>query len=165
MKNVLLVVQITGYWNDTKESIGRECYVGVYGKETPEVDSFFWFRDVGEIVGDHGDFTVTDYRVSDTNNNNYLKKLEEYDDYMTTKCESEGYGLPISMKLFKEIQVTPVGLENLDLKNREELETFMRFKDLYLMHSVEVMDATEISNTPVCFNEWLEYEAQGDSDD
>jgi hypothetical protein len=93
---------------------------------------------------------IVDHRI-------YL--LEQYDEYMTEKVESEGYCLPISLKAFLDFQVNPVALYELDLEKTKDLRFFERVKDLYLKHTIEVMDGTELSNTPVCYAEWLENEA------
>jgi len=85
--------------------------------------------------------------------------LEEYDNYMVELVESEGYNLPISLEEFLDFQVNPIELRKLNLENPKDLYSFERIKDLYLKHSIEVMDATELSNTPVCYAEWLECEA------
>lgn len=162
MKNVLLTLDVTFFWNnepDTQHT--KECYVGIYNEDTPDIDSFYWFRSVKEILGEHGDFTVTTYKITDSHDNKLLKKLEEYDDYMTTKVENEGYNLPISLQEFLALQVNPVALSELNLTRNKDVRFFERFKDLYLKHSVDCMDATEIRNVPVCYNEWEEYEGQG----
>lgn len=162
MKNVQLIVDITFEWNNEPgEILNKEAYVGVYNEDKPNIDSFYWFGKPSEIIGDHGDITVTDYKIIGTNNNMLLTKLEEYDDYICTKVESEGYNLPISLKEFLDFQVNPIALSGLNFKKKRDILLFERVRDLYLKHSVEVMDGTELSNTPVCYAEWLQYEGLG----
>ncbi len=157
--NVQLVISLQFAWNNEPDAIlEQECFVGVYDENNSSADSFYWFEDVGEIQGEVGDFTVHDFRVTNTCDNRLLKKLEAYDDYMTNKTESEGYSMPISIKEFLAMQINPIALSNLNLKHKRDLRLFHRFKELYLKHSIEVMDATELGNTPVCYSEWLHCE-------
>lgn len=163
MYNVQLIVDIDFEWNNEPGEIHtQEAYVGVYNENKPDTDAFYWFNEPSEILGDSGEFTVLDYKITDARDSMLLKKLEEYDDYMTTKIESEGYCIPVSLKEFLEMQVNPIALSNLNFKNKRDIMLFERVRDLYLKHSVEVMEGTELYNAPVCYAEWLQYEGLGD---
>jgi len=155
--NVQLVISIEFSWNNEPDIIlKKECYVGVYDEDNPEVDSFYWFEDTNLILGDCGDFTVHDFKVTDSCNNRLLKDLEEYDRYMKDFAESCGYNVPISIKEFLEYQIVPTALSELNFKRKRDLRFFCRFKELYLRHATEVLNATEISDEPVCYPMWLE---------
>jgi len=157
--NVQLAVNISFTWNNEPDTVlEKECFVGVYDENNPNVDALYWFESVNEIQGNVGDFTVLDFKVTDTCDNRMLKKLEAYDKYMTDIVENEGYSMPISIKDFLECQINPIALSNLDFKRKRDLLLFSRFKELYLKHSIEVMDATEVYITPVCYSEWLRNE-------
>jgi len=216
-----IIINCSFYWNNEPEEIlEQECYVGVYDENKPEIDSFYWFSSISEIIGDHGNFTVVDFEIVDANAKyvvldtqacyfmadtiedpmskedlidrfwyldeartnkkedftfDYIRetwnleiidsriyKLREYDDYMISKLKSEGYALPVSLDCFLGLQVIPVpSLEELNLENKEHFLLFERIKNMYLKNSVEVMDGTELTNAPVCYKEWLEYEGSG----
>ena len=81
-----------------------------------------------------------------------------YDKYMCEIIEGEGYSLPVSLKAFMDLQIVPVDIYTLNLNVKEDMQVFERTKSLYLQHSVECMDSTEIDNTPVCYAEWRDTE-------
>lgn len=57
-----LRVSVTGFWNDTKEHFDSLCIVGESTSEDDD-DVMYYFDSVGEIIGNHGDFTITSYHT------------------------------------------------------------------------------------------------------
>lgn len=53
-------IQVTIFYNDdtTKELKTYDAMVGVWDGKTNDDDIFYWFDGGGDLVGDHGDFTV-----------------------------------------------------------------------------------------------------------
>ena len=51
---------VDGYWNDSKEEFSYNAVIGENGKIDDE-DIFYQFDSADEVIGDHGDFTVTSF--------------------------------------------------------------------------------------------------------
>lgn len=53
-------IYIQGYWNDNQAPLSARCIVN--GEPTEDDDDvFYYFEDGEEIIGNHGDFTVTGF--------------------------------------------------------------------------------------------------------
>lgn len=54
-----MIIRIEGYWNDNQTPINALCMVG---EDSGDDDNLFFYFDPDEqIVGNHGEFTVTEY--------------------------------------------------------------------------------------------------------
>ena len=60
-------ITIYGYWNDTMESLEKDCAIGQWDGKSNDNHIFYWFNDANLVHGDHGDFTV-EYYVDDRGN-------------------------------------------------------------------------------------------------
>lgn len=57
-------IEIVGFWkSEPNEEIVRNCMIGVWDQVSNDDHIFYWFDEDEEIIGDHGDFVVVDYRL------------------------------------------------------------------------------------------------------
>ena len=65
--NKIGFIYITAFWNNTHQEFGAKCVVSDrlsdIDYEPPEDDDdiFYYFNTVENIIGNHGEFTVTDF--------------------------------------------------------------------------------------------------------
>lgn len=93
--NKIGFIYITAYWNDTKQGFGAKCVVSDQlsdpDYEPPEDDDdiFYYFNTVENIIGNHGDFTVTDFEQEEKMKYNFYEI-----DIVEMQSESCPYGDP-----------------------------------------------------------------------
>lgn len=60
LRKVPDTICVDGFWNDTKEEFSYSAVIGESEKIDDE-DIFYQFDSADEVIGDHGDFTITSF--------------------------------------------------------------------------------------------------------
>jgi len=112
-------ITIEMFWNnEPKETHTKECYIGEYDENNPDIDGFYWFDTADGIVCDHGDFTVTKVIVdNDSKNDINPQNLKEGDTFIIVSTDDtdleEWYkNLDAKDGTIAELEISTIELES-----------------------------------------------------
>ena len=59
-----MLIYATGFWNDDHAPINTLCQIGLDVDEGLDDSIFYYFEEGEAVLGNHGDFTITQYEAT-----------------------------------------------------------------------------------------------------